>query len=218
MRRASCLLPLLLLACATATEQTSPTTPPTSAAAVDATGATGGAALDAELTTLARTAPKVEKMKLRLSGDGQLVKQSVYHDAADTIPEPVKALAKQKFPKGTVTGYETELYADLGRVYEVEVDDGGKHCEVAADAEGTEVYTECEVDPATLSAAAKATIESVAPGGKVMEAESKKGPSVDETTVEVEAGGQELYLRIGPDGALIEALRRIPAIVEVPLP
>ncbi|MCA9712663.1 MAG: DUF1592 domain-containing protein, partial [Myxococcales bacterium] len=156
--------------------------------------------------------------ELRAAADGHLVKQSVYHDDADAIPEPVRALAAQRFPQATITGYETEHYADLGRIYEVEVDDGGKSCEVAAQADGTEVYTECRIDPTTLDAKVKATVDAVAPGGRILEAETKKGPSVDEITVEVQAGDRELYLRIRPDGTLIEALRRIPAIVEVPLP
>ncbi len=223
MPRARRLLPLLLLlaACTTATETTDAATrSPDSAAAVAEDGAPGGTAavLDADITQTAATAKTVEKMKIRLSADGTVLKQSVYHDAADSIPEAVKALASTKFPKATITGYETELYADLGRIYEVEVDDGGKECELAANAEGTEIYTECKVDPATLSAAAKATIESLAPGGTILEAESKKGPSVEETTVEVKTGGGELYLRLAPDGSLIQALRRIPAVVEVPLP
>ncbi|MEM9461282.1 MAG: hypothetical protein AAGF11_44370 [Myxococcota bacterium] len=219
------LLPLLLLgACTTSGAASEQSTPPAGAAAMatDASTSTSGtasaASIDGTLVELAATANKVEKIKLRTTADGTLVKQALYHDKADAIPEPVHALASKEFPKGTIIHYETELYADLGRVYEIELDDGGKACEVAATEDGSKVYTECQIDPTTLSAAVKATIDKVAPGGKILEAETKKGPSVDETTVEVQVGDRELYLRIGPDGALIQALRRIPAIVEVPLP
>jgi hypothetical protein len=164
------------------------------------------------------SATTVQKAKIRVDASGGIVKQSLYHDQASAIPAKVLELAKAKFPSGAIRHYESELYADRGRVYEVEVDDGGTHCEVAATPEGVEVYVECEVDPATLSAEAKATIEKVAPGGKVIEAETKKGPELDEITVEVETAGGELYLRLRADGSLVQALRRIPAILEVPLP
>jgi hypothetical protein len=216
-------LPLLLLvACTTtgaATEETTPPAASAAAATIDADASTAGSAsIDAKLAALASTAGKVEKIELRVDADGKLAKQSIYHDSADAIPEPVRALASDKFPKAKVINYESEVYADLDRVYEIELDDGGKECEVAAREDGTEIYTECKVDPAGLSAAVKATVEKLAPGGKLLEAETKKGPSVDELTVEVQAGDGELYVRMKPDGTLLEAYRRIPAIVEVPLP
>lgn len=223
------LLPLLLIsACTTSGAASEETTPPAGSAAVDTADTstdapetatiTPVASIEGDLVKLASTAAKVEKIKLRVSADGRLVKQSLYHGDAEAIPESVRSLAKEKFPKAKIMSYETEQYADLGRVYEVEVDDGGKLCEVAAHEDGTEVYVECRIDPKTLSKAAKATVEKLAPGGKILEAETKKGPSVDETTVEVKAGDRELYVRMSPDGTLIQALRRVPAIVEVPLP
>ncbi|MCX4247266.1 acetyl-CoA carboxylase biotin carboxylase subunit family protein [Paraliomyxa miuraensis] len=209
---------VLLLACTTNATTTEGTTPPSgSAAAATADGAAPAHALDAELVQTATAASKVEKVKLRVDAQGNLVKQALYHDDAASIPAPVIELAKSKWPKATITRYETELYADRGRVYEVEVDDGGTLCEVAASPEGAEVYTECRVDPASLSAELKAAIEQTAPGGKILEAETKKGPEVDEVTVEVEHGGRELYLRMRPDGSVIQTLQRIPAIVEIPL-
>ncbi|MCH9684175.1 MAG: hypothetical protein K0V04_22270 [Deltaproteobacteria bacterium] len=211
-------LPLLLLcACATSGAATEGSTAPTAGSAA-AAAAGPSSALDAEIIETAATATTVHKMKLRVDGDGNVVKLAVYHDAADSVPQAVRDLAAERFAGSPVTHYETELYADHGRVYEVEVDKGGVACELAASPDGTELYTECHVDPASLSDAVKATVESVAPGGKILEAETKKGPSLDELTVEVEVGGQELYLRLASDGSLIQALRRIPAVIEVPLP
>ena len=107
----------------------------------------------------------------------------------------------------------------LGDVFEVEVDTkDGKRCAVAAKADGTEVYVECRVDPAELSEPIVKAVEALMPGGKIVEAESKKGPGIYEVSVEVESGGREYYLRVSPDGTLIQKLVRIPAIVEVPAP
>ncbi len=220
-----CVAPSLLLlgfvsACGTSGAASEGTTPPGSSAAATVEGAGApAAALDAEITKTAASAAVVEKMKVRLDGEGNVVKQSLYHGSADAIPEAVRKLAETRFPGAKVTGYETELYADRGRVYEVEVDTtDGKHCELAASPAAEELYTECEVDPATLSDAVKAAIDKAAPGGKLLEAETKKGPDLEEITVEVEAGGEEFYLRINTDGSLIQKLRRIPAVVEVPVP
>lgn len=210
-------LPLaFVLACTTTTATTEDTTPPTPSGAAMTT-ADPVAALDAEIAKTASTATTVEKLKIRLDAQGGIVKQALYHDQADVIPAAVLELAKSRFPKATITGYETELYADRGRVYEVRVDDGGTECEVAASPAGVELYTECQVDPASLGAAILATVEKTAPGGRILEAETKKGPDIDELTVEVEQAGRELYLRLRDDGSLIQALRRVPAIVELPL-
>lgn len=224
MLRAPLLLPLaVLLACGPRGSEG--TRPPSDGAASDGAASDGAAApgaataaLDAEIVETATNATTVHKLKIRVAADGSIVKQSVYPDKADALPPAVLELAKTRFPNGTIRHYETELYADRGRVYEVEVDDAGKHCEVAATPAGAEVYVECEVDPGTLSAAVVATIEKVAPGGKILEAESKQGPDLDELTVEVEVGGRELYLRVRPDGSLIQVLRRVPAVIELPLP
>jgi hypothetical protein len=214
MSRALFVLPLaLLLACGP--KGSGGTTVPTDTAPT--TNAAPAAVLDGEIVSTAITAADVQKIKIRVDADGGIVKQSLYHGEASALPAKVLELAKTRFPSGTVRHYETELYADRGRVYEVEVDDGGKLCEVAATAEGVEVYVECEIDPATLSAELKAAVEKAAPGGKILEAETKKGSDIDEVTVEVEVGGGELYLRLQPDGTLVQKLRRIPAIVEVPL-
>jgi len=221
MLRARLLPVVLLVSCSTATETTDPSTqPPAAASAVAApSGASGTATLDAEIAQTAVRAARVDEIKLRLADDGRVLKQSLYHGDAASIPQPVKDLAAERFPKAAIKGYETELYADLGRVYEVEVlEEGSMPCEVAATPEGKEVYTECEIDPATLSAAAKATLDALAPGGTILEAETKVGEGVDETTVEVETAGGELYVRLDSAGALIQAMRRIPAVVEVPLP
>ncbi|MFV8754478.1 PepSY domain-containing protein [Nannocystaceae bacterium ST9] len=180
--------------------------------------AAAAAALDAEIVTTAIQADRVLKMKVRVDAQGNIVKQSVYHDKADALPKPVLEAAEARFPGATVLHYETELYADRGRVYEVEVDDAGKHCELAATPEGAEVYVECEVDPTSLSAEIRAAIEKTAPGGTILEAETKRGPEIDEVTVEVQQAEGELYLRMRPDGSILQVLRRVPGFIEVPLP
>ncbi len=212
------LLSLLVLSgCAGSGTASSSSEPPVAGHAAAAT-VDAPSVLDAEIVQVAATAPHVHKMKVRVAPDGAVVKLSVYHDDVAAIPKPVLDLAAERFPGLPVTHYESELYAEYGRVYEVEVDKDGVACELAASAEGIEIYTECHIDPATLSDAAKATLEQVAPGGKVLEAETKTGPQLDEITVEVEHQGQEFYVRLRADGSLIEVLRRIPAVVEVPVP
>lgn len=215
MSRTPLLFPLaLLLACGP--KGSGGTTPPPTDGAT--TAPAPSAALDSEIVRTAITASQVDKLKVRVDADGGIVKQSIYHHQADALPAKVLEAAKTRFPNATIRYYETELYADRGRVYEVEVDDAGKLCELASTPEGAEVYIECEVDPTSLAAELKATVEKQAPGGKIIEAETKKGPDVDEVTVEVEHDGRELYVRMRPDGTLIQTLRRIPAIIEVPLP
>lgn len=175
-------------------------------------------ALDGELVKLAAAGP-AKKMKIRTDAAGALVKQSVYHADQAAIPKPVHDLAAQKFPGSKVAQVESELYREHGRVYEVEITTAdGKKCEVAASAEGSELYVECQADPATLPAPVAAAIAKLYPDAKVLEAETKTGPNVDEITVELQIGEGEHYLRMKPDGTVLERLVRIPAIVEIPLP
>ncbi|MEM7159737.1 MAG: hypothetical protein AAF799_43250 [Myxococcota bacterium] len=218
MLRAPLSLLVLVCACSTASTVTEDSqTPAAGASSYTAAGAEH-TALAPELTAIARSEGTIDKINLRLDADGKVVKQSVYHHDETAVPAAVRDLAKERFGDAPIRSYETEVYADLGLVFEVEVDQDGSGCELAATEDGTELYTECRVDPATLSDAIKASIEKTAPGGKILEAESKSGPSVDdETTVEVETGDRELYIRMKADGTVIQVLRRVPAVIEVPL-
>jgi hypothetical protein len=184
------------------------------------TAATSGAATSALDGELVKTASHgAIKMKIRTDGAGAVVKQSVYHHDEQAIPKPVHELAAQRFPGAKTEHVESELYAEHGRVYEIELTTAdGKQCEVAASAEGTELYTECRVDPATLPAPVADAVAKLYPGAKVLEAETKKGPKLDEISVEVQAGDAEHYVRLAPDGRVLERLVRVPAIVEIPIP
>lgn len=184
-------------------------------AAAPATGDAVGA-LDRELVeTAARGAIK---MKVRTDATGALVKQSVYHRDQAAIPKPVHELSAKKFPGGKAEYVESEFYREHGRVYEIEVTTAdGRKCEVAASGDGVELYEECVVDAASLPAAVTDAVGKLYPGAKVLEAETKKGPKFDEITVEVQVGEGEHYVRMKPDGTLLERLVRIPAVIEIPI-
>lgn len=212
----SLLLVLVLPLAACAKDGASTKCPEPAATATSPAGATG--ALDAELVKIAAAGP-AKKMKIRTDANGALVKQSVYHSDQSAIPKPVHDLAAKKFPGAKLRQVESELYREHGRVFEIEVATAdGKKCEIAASAAGVELYTECQVDPATLPAPVTAAIAKLYPDAKVLEAETKVGPSVDEMTIELQVGEGEHYLRIKPDGTVIERLVRIPAVIEIPVP
>ena len=178
--------------------------------------------LRAEILQVATEAPKVETMKLRFDSSGALVKQAVYHDDAAAVPEAVRALAEQTYPRAKVTGYETEHYADRGEVFEVELETGeNRHCEVAATAEGVLVYTECRVDARELPAPVAERVTALFADGEILEAEHKtlgaEGSEGEEYSVEVKHAGREYYLRIASDGSLLSKHLRVPAVVELPV-
>ena len=188
------------------------------------TQAQGGApssaalAVDGELVRLAGGGQAI-KFKVRVDERGASMKQSLYHGDGSGFPAPVLALANERFAGAKIERYESELYADLGRIYEVELTTtDGRRCEVAASAEGKEHYTECRLTPETMPPAIRDAIAKLYPDGKVLEVETKKGPTVDEVTVEVQlAAGGEHYVRLAPDGQLIARYARVPAGLEVPL-
>jgi uncharacterized membrane protein YkoI len=228
MPRAMLLCAFVSIACGTETRpgtETPEPTPteapapaPTQAVDVAAPAPKTGTAVHAEIVATARDAKGVEKVKLRTDASGVLVKQAVYHLDESRVPEPVKALAKKEFPGGKAVRYETEIYADIGAIFEVEVQTkDGKRCEVAANAEGVLRYKECRVKPKELPVEVTRKLGELHPKGKILEAETKKGPDVDEITVELKEAGREFYVRLQPDGTVLETLVRVPAVFEVPL-
>jgi hypothetical protein len=195
----------------------SSTTQPCEAGPAKADGAGAVAALTKPIADAAKS-PTVVRMKVRFDDAGAIVKQSVYHGDRSIIPQPVLDLAEQTYPGSKVMHYETEHYADFGPVSEVEVETAdAKLCEVAARPDGELVYTECHIGVGELPESVSARVKATFPEGKILEAERKSGPDVDEFTIEVEVGGQQFYLRIAPDGTLTAKLVRVTAVVELPV-
>ncbi len=195
-----------------------PTTTPGDSTPTPTPTASGGATVDAEMVKIASKPGAATKFKIRVDASGALAKQSLYHGDAESIPASVRTLAEKRWAGGKISSYETELYTEHGRVHEVEVTtaDGGK-CELAVKTDGTELYEECEIASDKIPQPVTAKVGELFPGGKILEAETKKGPTMDELTVEVEMNGQEYYLRVKPDGTVLAKLLRIPAVLEVPV-
>lgn len=181
--------------------------------------ASQGGTVDPEMVAIAAKPGIATKFKIRVDAQGALAKQSLYHGDADAIPASVRTLAEKRWAGGKIVSYETELYAEHGRVHEVEVTTAeGTKCELAVKSDGTELYEECEITADKLPQPVAAKVAELFPGGKILEAETKKGAAMDELTVEIEMNGQEYYLRVKPDGTVIAKLLRIPAVLEVPVP
>jgi metal-sulfur cluster biosynthetic enzyme len=200
----------------TPTPEPEPT--PTQAVDVAAPAEQGGVAIHRDIIDAVRNAKGVDKFKLRVDENGTLVKQSLYHVDESRVPEPVKALAAKEFAGSKPKKYELEVYSDVGLVYEVEVQTkDGKQCEVSANAEGVLRYKECHIKPKELPKEVAAKVKEAHPKGKIVEVETKQGPDIDEITIEVQEAGKEFYVRIKPDGTVIQTLVRVPAVLEVPL-
>lgn len=172
-------------------------------------------AIDAQIAKAATSAKGVIKLKLYAAADGTLRKIALYHTDATQVPERVKAKAKATFGDAPVKYYESEVYADLGRIFEVEVTTKDGEKELAAKADGTVVYVEAPMKPDALPAAVLTAAKAAVPGAKVIEAEHKKGPKVDEYAVKFDAAGVIHYVRLSPDGKVINHGLRFPAEVEV---
>ncbi len=212
--------PLLLLLCIV---PTSLACQPAASTATTTPGGSGGpaaasAAVDPDLVAIARRPGVAIKAKLRVDASGALQKQSIYHRDAQAIPEAVRSKALARWPDAAVVRYESERYVDRGRVHEVEVQlPSGQQCELAIADDGGELYEECRIEASALPAPVAAQVAAMFPDGTIHEAETKKGPGLDELTLEIAAGGQEYYLRMAPDGKVLSKLLRIPAVLEVPV-
>jgi hypothetical protein len=207
--------------------------PPASAPATPAADASASPGqVDPELVRAALAG--ASKMKLELEADGSVRKIAVYHHDAATVPEAVTKKALETFPGATIRKYETEFYRDKGRVFEVEVTTADKQsCEVSARADGSLVYTECELPAASLPAEIVAAVARDAAGRKTLEAERKNHADGSvEFVVEVaaapdpkakakkdedeDAGAEELYYDAA--GKLLRREIVIPAEIEITRP
>jgi hypothetical protein len=162
------------------------------------------------------TAGHVQWVEVDTDADGKIAKCTVYHDRAGDVPQPVHELAARKFPQAKKRYFETELYAEWGLVYEVELETAdGRHCEVAGKPDGTELYTECEIRPEDIPAPVQQAVRALLPGGELREAEEKRGPSIDEVDLQLQVGDELHYIRYQSDGTKIQHLVRIRGEVEV---
>lgn len=195
---------------------------PTSASAM--TNASSGEAGSAELLStpvreLATASTTVDKLKLRFNGEGKLVKQALYHGEAAAAPAALVDAVKERYPGHSIRGYETEHYADLGAVFEIEFETSeGQHCELAAREDGSVIYTECRVDPAELPESIIKNIDGIFSGSKVLEAEFKTMDEQESYSVEFEHEGREYYFHFDAEGQVTSKHVLVPAVVELPLP
>ncbi len=176
--------------------------------------------LDPELVRAATSAQEVEKFKLKANADGTLRYLAVYHHDASAIPASVTGLVEKQFPGSKIVRYESESIADVGHVFEVEVETGDKQrCELNAKPDGAILYTECAIDPKALPEPVRAAFERTFPGATIKEAEKKTMPgSGEEFELEFEVGGKEHELYLQSDGKLLRHELVLPAQLQVSLP
>jgi hypothetical protein len=162
------------------------------------------------------SAEHVRWIQVDTDAAGRIAKCAVYHDDAARMPGPVLQLAERKFPGAGTRFFETELYADLGPVYEVEVETReGRHCEIAGKPDGTELYTECELDHDEVPREVLDAVKALLPRGELEEAEAKRGPKIDEIDLAVRVGSALHYVRYTSKGELIDHLVRMRGSVQV---
>jgi glyoxylate carboligase len=145
-------------------------------------------------------------------------KFSVYHRDAKMVPQIVKDAAKKLFGAAPIQYFESEQYADLGQVFEIEVKTAAGEEEAAFKPDGTLVYREKALTQANLPGQLLKVAQGLVPNGKMVEAEHKKGPAIDEFAIKFDVNGVSHYVRLKADGTVINHAKRIPASVEVLLP
>lgn len=176
--------------------------------------------LDPELVRAATSAQEVEKVKLKANPDGTLRYLAVYHHDAAALPASVTGLVERQFPGSKILRYESESVADVGHVFEVEVETGDKQrCELNAKPDGAILYTECAIDPKSLPEPVRAAFERAFPGAAIKEAEKKTMPgSGEEFELEFEVSGKEHELYLQADGKVLRHELVLPAQLQVSLP
>ncbi len=175
--------------------------------------------LDGDLVGAAMLNKDTHKVKVNVDRDGGLRYMAVYHRDESKIPEAVLKAKPAEFEGGEVMYYESEHYAELGRVFEVQYKlKDGRECEHSAKADGTHVYTECKLDEKDIPPKVMAGATGKMAGGVVVkEAEhTKRADGSEEYGLVFEFEGAELKYYVAPDGTVKRRERRIPALLSVP--
>lgn len=200
-----------------------PTAPPAGSEGPSAlappTAVTSATIIHQRFVHAAATFAGVTQAKIRTDGTGSVLKLALYHRDAAKVPENVTQMTTAAFPGATIQSYELELYRDHGWVFEVEVKTPeGTSCELAVLEAGTILYRECQIPIADLPPAIAQAVTAKLPGAKIVEAETKKGPAVDEIHVGASADGREHAFHFQPNGTLVRHLLKIPSTLEVTAP
>jgi hypothetical protein len=175
--------------------------------------------LPTEAIELASPDHQVQRLRLRVNGQGAVTELALYHGDETIIPEPVRATAEERFPGGQVRYFETEWYAEVGQVFEIELTTSeGVNCEVSAAADGSLRYVECPLPLEELPEAITAAASRLVPDGELEEAEYKEYADRRLTHVEVRKEGLVYYLIFDSEGQLVDRFLQIPTTLEVPWP
>ncbi len=175
--------------------------------------------IDGELVGAAIMNKDTHKLKLTVNRDGNLRYMAVYHRDESKIPEAVLKAASAAFDGGEIQYYESEHYAELGRVFEVQYKTkDGRECEYSAKADGAHVYTECKLDPNDVPPDVMAGATGKLAGGvQIKEAEhTKRADGSEEYGLVFTYQDAELKYYVAPDGTVNRRERRIPAQISVP--
>ena len=170
--------------------------------------------LDRVFLERALAIPSHEKIEVKVGLDGSIEEVELYHGDAAAIPEAVRELAARTFPGAKVKKFETELDA-AGEIFEVEVEVKGRECEVSARADGTLIYTECELPAKAITPEIRAVVAKVLPGAKIEGIKEITRGEVRSIEVEAELGGHEHELLLNDGLNLVRHVRKVPAVLEV---
>ena len=181
------------------------------APAPSAAPAAGAPRLPGPIADALANAQGVHEVEIDVAPDGTLRKISVYHRDAAQVPEPVKASVQEAFAGAEADAFEIEFYAGQGLVYEVEVAArDGRRCELAAGADGTVRYTECEIPAGKLPRAAREDVRRRGTAAKAQRIERANGTVEFEVAVRA-ADGARFEVSYDRDGRPIDVRREIPA-------
>lgn len=173
--------------------------------------------MDPEIMKLAQRARGVSTIHVDTGADGEVTKISVTHQDADAIPAAVRDLARTELPGSRVVAYETELYADTGERFEVEVvTPEGRACEVSADRAGKLAYKGCTVAAWELDGAVRTAAMGAVADGRITWAYHKQGPSVDTVFVDVTGADGDHQLEF-EGGRLTSHVKSVPSLLRVPV-
>ncbi len=161
--------------------------------------------------------PANEILEMAVDEDGMIV-EIEYHTTADRLPAAVRSAAEKEMPGGTVVSCEKEYTASGEVRWEMEKSVGGLKKEILFSEDGRVIATEFQIPASSAPRAVLDAADLAVPGGDVTSVEEVKEGGRLEYHVKKTKNGFRYKIVLAPDGALVRALREVPAEVEVPLP
>ena len=182
-------------------------------------GTAGGSSLgnlDGELLEEITDTAAIQQMDARVDDHGALVAVALRHFDGPAIPVAVRALVTERYPGASLVYFGTTHEAGQTVLYDALVQTGeDRQCTVAAEGDGSLVYTECDIDAAALPPPVGEAVARLGEG-EIVRVAQRDAPAQTVFIVEKRIAQRTHVLELNAEGDILEHDVLLPATIRIP--